>query len=525
MLFVLAGPSYVGKKTAISHFVKLYSFSSIIPYTTKNRIKSETDGIQYHYTTSSYIDTHPSEFFYDKPFQTDERNDNAIYAYKKKDINDAVESYGNFIIHASVGNAKQIYDSYRSFNILGESLFLIFLSYQTQLSEDFFKTKYPYEINEENDPMFIRRLKHAKKEQDFYNNNSSIFNKIVINDNAYDLCDSLEEYILPKLKVMPTSPDKIPGPLSDEDIIYMAFHRRNDILRVQKGPTELNEDDLKTILSGCTLNISLSSDIRIIKNKIIDNYINMALDEDNTKDKLNRMYPHISISTGYVLEPNEVILCTSNEKITIPKDVYALVSSCFSYSQLGLSIDLGTSVIQSGHNGHIHFQIKNNTNNYICIYPNISVAQLLLFRTVHPSSKSYHDIPNSHVYDDDSVPPVSKFREKNEALNDIHTPKSTLIKEIFNEVKNSIIVSTAGVIVSIILIILGIKYIPEPIIKNIKQTIASICGIGFTIEQFFLIALLSELLHLIILQFGRLINRVSKRLIKRIHNTSRQSNP
>ena len=35
MLFVLSGPSYVGKKTALSHFMKLYSFSSIIPYTTK----------------------------------------------------------------------------------------------------------------------------------------------------------------------------------------------------------------------------------------------------------------------------------------------------------------------------------------------------------------------------------------------------------------------------------------------------------------------------------------------------------
>ena len=35
MLFVLAGPSYVGKKTALFHFMTLYSFQGITPYTTK----------------------------------------------------------------------------------------------------------------------------------------------------------------------------------------------------------------------------------------------------------------------------------------------------------------------------------------------------------------------------------------------------------------------------------------------------------------------------------------------------------
>lgn len=47
MLFVIAGPSYVGKKTAIAHFMKLYSFSSIIPYTTKpvSHQAGETEGI------------------------------------------------------------------------------------------------------------------------------------------------------------------------------------------------------------------------------------------------------------------------------------------------------------------------------------------------------------------------------------------------------------------------------------------------------------------------------------------------
>ena len=45
MLFVLVGPSYVGKKTGISHFVKLYSFSSIIPYTTKELLGNKLNNL------------------------------------------------------------------------------------------------------------------------------------------------------------------------------------------------------------------------------------------------------------------------------------------------------------------------------------------------------------------------------------------------------------------------------------------------------------------------------------------------
>ena len=117
----------------------------------------------------------------------------------------------------------------------------------------------------------------------------------------------------------------------------------------------------------------------------------MAEDEQLLKAKLSTIYREKNISLGYILKPDETILCSSIESITMPHDVYALVSSKFSYTQLGLSIELGTSIIQAGHEGKVHFQIKNNTKNCICIYPGIRVAQLLLYRTVQPSSARYCD--------------------------------------------------------------------------------------------------------------------------------------
>ena len=87
MLFVLSGPSYVGKKTAIAHFMKLYSFSSIIPYTTKpieHRI-GETEGIQYHYVEeASRKDIENEAYIYDEPFNFDEYRERTLYSYKKK---------------------------------------------------------------------------------------------------------------------------------------------------------------------------------------------------------------------------------------------------------------------------------------------------------------------------------------------------------------------------------------------------------------------------------------------------------
>ena len=94
--------------------------------------------------------------------------------------------------------------------------------------------------------------------------------------------------------------------------------------------------------------------------------------------------------------------------------MYAIVSSKFSYSQLGLSIELGTSVIQGGHNGKIHFQIKNQTKNYIYIFPNIDVAQLLYFRTI-----LHHTVTESRNYDDSPETPLPRFRKNNIALDNV----------------------------------------------------------------------------------------------------------
>ena len=85
--------------------MKLYSFSSIIPYTTKpiEQRNGEIEGIKYHYVADEdRTDIENDNYVFDTPFECDEQKDNILYAYKKSDIINAIESYANFIIHADI---------------------------------------------------------------------------------------------------------------------------------------------------------------------------------------------------------------------------------------------------------------------------------------------------------------------------------------------------------------------------------------------------------------------------------------
>ena len=443
MLFVLVGPSYVGKKTALYHFVKLYSFSSIIPYTTKsdrNR-NGEVEGIHYHYIQecdSAEIEDE-NKFIFDKPFNIgDEYHSNDIYAYKKSDIENAIKSHANFIIHASVGNAIKIYTSFKENN--KNRIFIIFLRYKSDLTEEFFSTKCPFDIGTDD---YKKRFLHAKKEMDNYNSHKSSFDTDIPCDKTYVLCEKLEQYILPKLEVMPTSPDKIPGPLSDNDLLYTMKNRKNDCLIIKVNGEIIDEDQFLKMLCGCGMHITLSCNIRRIKSSI-NGIIDMSMSEDEINKKLKKLFCEDNISNGYLLKPQETIFCSSNESIRIPHDMYAIVSSKFSYSQLGLSIELGTSVIQGGHNGKIHFQIKNQTKNYIYIFPNIDVAQLLYFRTI-----LHHTVTESRNYDDSPETPLPRFRKNNIALDNVKKRPSNFFNKLGCLLENKIIEAIGVILVTL----------------------------------------------------------------------------
>lgn len=528
MLFVLSGPSYVGKKTALSHFMKLYSFSSIIPYTTKplKRQSGEIEGIKYHFVEQeNATDIDNDAFIHDCPFNYKEIKDRVIYAYKKSDIEQAINSYSNFIIHASVMNAINISKEYREKN--KNHLYIVFLDYSEALTEDFFRNKFKrmdaqYQNSSEpekefDEEQFQRRFGHAKKERSTYSKNVKYFDTEIKGDQPYSICSSLEDYILPKLMVMPTSPDRIPGPLSDDDIMYMIEKRQKDMFLLKLNGNTLSSLECKKKLSGCAIQLSLSDKIRIIKKPLINNYIDMAQEKHLLDSKLSNIYKEKNISLGYVLKPNETILCSSMESITVPHDIYGVVSSKFSYTQLGLSIELGTSIIQPGHEGKIHFQIKNNTENSICIYSGIQVAQLLLFRTVQPSSVKYCDEIGTHAYDSESVSPISKFRENNEELIDVKKPGMNFLKNVAAAFSNQVVDGIVGLICSC-----GMLFVFATQVENFLQTYVLPRWYASPIlTKCFVIAIVGCLFSHVFDFLGRLLIGLLENIIKKVREVLR----
>lgn len=125
------------KKTALAHFMKLYSFSSVIPYTTKpmeHRV-GEVEGIKYHYVAKEDSrDIENNAYVYDRPFKCVEQDDDVLYAYRKSDIKNAIEGYANFILHASVCNAIKIYDEYHA-SYIGH-LYVMFIDFSSRLTKN-----------------------------------------------------------------------------------------------------------------------------------------------------------------------------------------------------------------------------------------------------------------------------------------------------------------------------------------------------------------------------------------------------
>lgn len=558
MLFVLSGPSYVGKKTAIAHFMKLYSFLSVIPYTTKpidHRV-GETEGIQYHYVEEeAKKDIENDNFIYDRPFEFGEYKETTLYAYKKSDILNAIKSYSNFIIHASVGNVEKMYNEFSMYHKKTQSnditwnqqIYFIFLNFRSELTPIFFQQKQPgsKEINVvKNKPVikgglfdslkkehqkkkddddliegsnsFSRRLQHAKKEVQYYNEHKDMFDSSVSSDKAYEICRELEKVILPKLKVMPTSPDKIPGPLSNQDIIYVCEKRKHDPMKVFIAGKRATANEIETLLCGCGMHISLSNHIRIIKRNIISTYIDMADDANVIEIKLDKTYPDMAINNGYTLRPHEIILCSSAEAIKLPQDIYAMVVSKFSYTQLGLSIELSPNIIQSGHQGKIHFQIKNNTDNYICIYPNIQIAQLLFFRTIQPSTKVYYE-DNNHAYDREQLSPLSKFRDNNVVLDRAPKPRSGIIKKILFILKEKWIAFVAGILVLGLFALFGGTQLYEMLQTYVVPLGENLPAVKYVL----LFAVASCVVNNIVYILGICALCVAQRIKLLIHNVSR----
>jgi dCTP deaminase len=113
-------------------------------------------------------------------------------------------------------------------------------------------------------------------------------------------------------------------------------------------------------------------------------------------DKRNHEYFEvIELEQGQYFEllPQEYILVSTLESISMPKDLMAILYPRSSTNRKGLSLDL-TGVIDAGYDGQLILPIRNNTRSQaIRLYPGERLCQVVfeeLDTEVEPRQSKYH---------------------------------------------------------------------------------------------------------------------------------------
>lgn len=110
---------------------------------------------------------------------------------------------------------------------------------------------------------------------------------------------------------------------------------------------------------------------------------------------------------GFVLDPNEFILGSTNEGVTIPKNIAARFEGKSSLGRLGLATHVTAGFIDPGFTGDITLEIKNLNNHPIRIFAGMRIGQLCFFDLHDDVDRAYGSADLGSHYQNQSGPTTS----------------------------------------------------------------------------------------------------------------------
>ena len=400
MLFVVSGPSCVGKSYSVSQLCRYYNFSTIIPFTSRSPRSSESEGAHYHFRSKEDIKKISKDFivgYWSQPFGDD------WYGYTNR-VDLVVKDKHNWIIHSTTDIALKIKES----NSEVKLIFLDFNSAEIMLQKIKARfSKSPDDIE--------NRLKHAEYEK----SNADKFDYIIKADSIDKILEQLINYI-ESIKGKLAYSDFGTGVLSDSEIIDLLNSR--DSFNIV---SPINDNIIDSV-KGCTVDLTLSPKVYIPKRRGISIFKKVFDIAKGDKNIVNNLFQEreLDFKKGLILFPKEFMLASTNEKITLSPDIVGFLTGRSSFSRLGISIELSQNLIQPGHDDVVPLQIKNNLPFPIRIYPNVKIVQVFFIRmnrnshlpyNINSGSKylgSNRDI-KSKYYEDPIFNTIKTIKEKN----------------------------------------------------------------------------------------------------------------
>ncbi len=119
-----------------------------------------------------------------------------------------------------------------------------------------------------------------------------------------------------------------------------------------------------------------------------------GVDETNAYIDLSRKLPvglkyESKKSSAFILYPGMVVLATTVETVHIPDTIAATVEGKSSLGRLGLTVHVTAGFIDSGFNGQITLELKNENPWPIVLRSGMKIAQLAFHELSTPVDRSY----------------------------------------------------------------------------------------------------------------------------------------
>lgn len=153
-------------------------------------------------------------------------------------------------------------------------------------------------------------------------------------------------------------------------------------------------------LQPCSYDVTLS--------KSIIRYIGHG--EINASDRSLRDMEYLKFiipDEGYVLEPGEFILGSTNESVNVPSDLAARYEGKSSMGRIGLATHITAGFIDPGFSGDITLEIKNENNHPIRIFSGMKIGQLCFFELTGAVARTYGSVNLGSHYQNQSGPTPS----------------------------------------------------------------------------------------------------------------------
>lgn len=184
--------------------------------------------------------------------------------------------------------------------------------------------------------------------------------------------------------------------LSDKDIRLLCTDSKSPLI------SPFNEERLQ----GASYDISMSDTIHVFKDAVKTIYL-------TDQNAIDSIYSQVKIKEHepFVLKPNEYVLVTLKEQLSIPYNLIAHIRPRTKFTRLGIIVS--DQHCNPGYRGILQVGIRNVSPNSIALSPGLSIAQIVFEELKsEPSPNKLYDAKEQASYHGEKEFIGARFTDK-----------------------------------------------------------------------------------------------------------------